>query len=57
MKPLGRKYYKCKTGGKHSVKNSKKFPSWWENVCEPNKVADRHKIKLELKRLNNGNYK
>ena len=38
---MGRKHYKDNTGGKHSVKNSKKNPSWWEDVCKPNKKDER----------------
>lgn len=53
MQPQGRKYYNCKTGGKHSVKNSKKNPSWWEDVCEPNKKAERQASKKEIKGIKN----
>jgi len=49
MIPQGRQYYKNKTGGKHSIKNSKKFPSWWEDVCEPSKKRDRQKVKIEIR--------
>lgn len=40
MKPLGRKYYKDKTGGKH--------PDWWEDVCEPNKRLEKRNAKREI---------
>ena len=32
MKPLGRKYYKDKTGGKHSHKVNGKTNCWWDFV-------------------------
>jgi len=39
MKPLGRKYYKDKTGGKHS--------DWWVNVCTPNKRLEQRNVKRD----------
>ncbi len=40
MKPLGRKYYKDKTGGKHS--------DWWEGVCVPNKRLSKRNADKEV---------
>jgi hypothetical protein len=40
MKPLGRKHYKDKTGGKHS--------DWWEDVCVPNKRLEGRNAKKEI---------
>lgn len=48
MKPMGRKYYKDKTGGKHHVRFKGKFMAWWVDVCQPNKKADRQKAKKEI---------
>ena len=48
MKPLGRKYYKDKTGGKHHVRIGGKFRAWWIDVCSPNKKADRQNAKREI---------
>lgn len=41
MKPLGRKYYKNKTGGKHHVRTNGKFSCWWDTVCEPSKSLEK----------------
>ena len=38
MKPLGRKHFKDKTGGKHKYKSKGKTESWWEDVISPNKT-------------------
>lgn len=50
MKPLGRKYYKDKTGGKHHVKIMGKFQAWWIDVCTPNKKAERQLVKNYIAR-------
>lgn len=50
MKPLGRKHFKDKTGGKHHVKIKGKFMAWWVDVCTPNKKADRQKSKRNIKK-------
>jgi hypothetical protein len=49
MKPLGRKYYKDKTGGKHPTKIDGKTSSWWEDIVPPNKTADKvaNKVRVE----------
>ena len=48
MQPMGRKFYKDKTGGKHTLKNSKKYPSWWEDICKPSKKTERQQVKREI---------
>lgn len=48
MKPLGRKHYKGKTGGKHHVRINGKFSAWWLDVCEPNKTADKEYAKKSI---------
>ena len=45
MKPMGRKYYNDKTGGKHHIKVSGKFMAWWTDICEPNKRKERRESK------------
>lgn len=49
MKPLGRKYYNNKTGGKHKIKTDGKTSSWWEDIIHPNKTADKvaNKVRVE----------
>lgn len=48
MKPLGRKYYKDNTGGKHSCKVDGKDCSWWKDVCVPNKRLEQCIVKKEI---------
>jgi len=48
MKPMGRKYYKDKTGSKHHKRVYGKFHAWWLDVCTPNKKAARQQAKKEL---------
>lgn len=48
MKPMGRKYFKDKTGGKHHVKIKGKYSAWWTDVCTPNKTAEKRKAKKEV---------
>jgi len=48
MKPMGRKYYKNKTGGKHHIKAGGKVKAWWSNICTPNKKADRQESKKDI---------
>ena len=40
MKPLGRKFYKDKTGGKHH--------DWWEGICTPNKRLEQRNAQKEI---------
>lgn len=42
MKPLGRKYFKDKTGGKHH--------DWWEDVCQPNKQLEKRIVNQEIEK-------
>ncbi|MBE0468064.1 MAG: hypothetical protein IBX55_00960 [Methyloprofundus sp.] len=49
MKPLGRKYYKSKTGGKHKVKVAGKTCAWWINIISPNKSYEKRLAKNEIK--------
>lgn len=48
MKPLGRKYYKDKTGGKHHVRHNGKYDAWWLSTCEPNTKTDRVCAKMDI---------
>lgn len=48
MKPLGRKYYKDKTGGKHKYYENGVDRSWWLNVCTPNKRLEQRLAKKEI---------
>lgn len=48
MKPMGRRFYKDKTGGKHHIKIKGKYHAWWLNVCEPCKKRDRQDAKREI---------
>ena len=48
MKPMGRKYYKDKTGGKHHKKYFGKILTWWEHICTPSKKAERQLAKKNI---------
>lgn len=48
MKPLGRKYYKDNTGGKHSLRVEGKHLCWWEDVCSPNKRLEQRNVHKEI---------
>ena len=48
MKPLGRKYYKDKTGGKHHIRENGKFLCWWDKVCSPNKTMEKRNTEKEI---------
>lgn len=48
MKPLGRKYYKDKTGGKHHVNVRGKFLCWWDTLIEPKKAVERERVRKEI---------
>lgn len=48
MKPLGRKYYKDKTGGKHSLRIDGKYHCWWGDVCTPSKALEVRNAKQEI---------
>lgn len=49
MRPLGRQYYKNKTGGKHHVKVDGETTSWWGDIIPANKTADKvaNKVRVE----------
>lgn len=53
MKPLGRKYYKNKTCGKHHIRVNGKFMCWWQDVfcgvCKKTEVGENHLGKLLMK--------
>jgi len=42
MKPLGRKQYKDKTGGKHG--------SWWHDLINPSKRSERQESKRQIQK-------
>ena len=48
MKPMGRKFYKNKKGGKHHVKIKGKFMAWWEDVCQPSKTKEKREAKKQI---------
>ena len=48
MKPLGRKYYKDNTGGKHRTKVDGKPDSWWEDCIPPNKTLHRRENSVNV---------
>lgn len=48
MKPLGRKHYKDKTGGKHHVRTNGKFYCWWQHVCQPSKALEKQIEKEQI---------
>ena len=50
MKPLGRKYYKGKTGGKHHIRANGKFMCWWQNICQPSKALEKKLEKEEIEK-------
>jgi len=49
MKPMGRKHYKDKTGGKHHIRIKGKFIAWWEGVCTPSKTKEKQQAKRDIK--------
>jgi len=57
MKPMGRKHYKDKTGGKHHSKKNGKTSCWWENICSPSKSRERRDAKKEIILICTGNNK
>lgn len=48
MKPLGREYYKDKTGGKHKSKVGGVECSWWKDSHTPNKRLEKRSIDKEI---------
>uniref|UniRef100_A0AB39AJY7 Uncharacterized protein n=1 Tax=Vibrio phage P018-4 TaxID=3229728 RepID=A0AB39AJY7_9CAUD len=48
MKPLGRKYYKDKSGGKHHIRVDGKYECWWDEVCQPNKALEKRRVQQEI---------
>lgn len=48
MKPLGRKYYKDKTGGKHHIRTNGEYDCWWEDVCTPSKSLEKRLVQKEI---------
>lgn len=56
MKPLGRKYYKNKTGGKHHIRVNGKFMCWWQDVCQPSKSLESRIEKEEIEKGKDGYY-
>jgi hypothetical protein len=48
MKPMGRKYFRNKTGSKHHVKIRGKFAAWWTDVCTPSKKRERQQVKSDI---------
>lgn len=54
MKPLGRRYYKDETGGKHTCKVNGKTCAWWNDLAQPskNRYKCQNKIIIE-EELNN----
>ncbi len=49
MKPLGRKYYLDKTGGKHKTKINGKTCAWWIDSIPPDNCAHKTSEKKEIK--------
>jgi len=49
MRPLGRKFYKNKTGGKHHVKINGKYHAWWLDVIDASRKRSRQEVKKEIK--------
>lgn len=47
MKPLGRKYYK--DSSKKDVHPLKGWINWWEDVCVPNKSAEKRDYMEQIK--------
>ena len=41
MKPMGRRAYNNKSGGKHHVKIEGKFSAWWTDMISPNKTREK----------------
>ena len=54
MKPLGRRHYKDKTGGKHTYKRFGKDLSWWLDLIEPSTKRFRQESKRNIKTLLRG---
>ena len=48
MKPMGRQFYKDKTGGKHFTKIKGKVHSWWTDVCQPSNKRARQDFRKEI---------
>ena len=40
MKPLGSKYYKDKTGGKHHIRTNGDYDCWWEDFSPTQEQAE-----------------
>ncbi len=49
MRPLGRKFYLDKTGGKRHLKVNGKYIAWWTVICTPNKTREKQDSKKEIK--------
>jgi hypothetical protein len=49
MKPLGRRYYKCKTGSKHILRIDGKYHCWWSDVVEPSKRYEQRVVDDKIK--------
>lgn len=48
MKPLGRKYYLDKSGGKHKFKVYGKTYAWWDDVIASNKARDKSEYEKDI---------
>lgn len=48
MKPLGRKYFKDKTGSKHKYKSKGKTEAWWDDIVCPNKTRSKELARQEI---------
>lgn len=51
---MGRKHYRCKTGGKHKPRGAVPFwykhKAWWEDLVTPSKTRDKREAKKEIRK-------